>query len=127
MSMEKTTSFKSDADIRSFFKDIKARSFKPRYKVQHLKLGTRNLGEYDYTTITAEWFKWYHRRKNGEDNMFHIVQPPIYFVEGLPFGSPHFKRFFFKGPASLLVPIYSFSASRQEYPSFKEESELLEL
>jgi hypothetical protein len=104
----------SDDEIQSFFKDIED---KPWQKVQNPKLND----------FTDEWFKWYHRRKNGADNVFNITEPPIYFVEGLPFESPHFKRFFFKGPASLLAPIYSFSASRQEYPSLKEESKLLEL
>jgi hypothetical protein len=118
MSTEKT-SFKSDAEIRS--------SFKPRYKVQHPKSGTRNLGKYDYNTITDEWFNWYHTTPH-QDNVFlsHITKPPIYFVEGLPLESPHFNRVTIKEPASLLVPIYSFSASQEEYPSLNEP-ELLKL
>jgi hypothetical protein len=107
------TDFMSIDEIQSFLKDI---TDKPWQKLQKPKLND----------FTNEWFNWYHRRKNGEDNVFRNAKPPIYFVEGLPFESPHFKRFFFKGPASLLVPLYSFSASLQEYPSL-EEPELLDL
>jgi hypothetical protein len=112
----KTTGFMSEADIESFFKDIKD---KPWQKVPDPKL-------YDYTD---EWFKWYHTRANGADNVFlsDINKSPIYFVQNLPFESPHFKRVTIKEPASLLVPIYCFSASREEYPSLKGQPGLLQL
>jgi hypothetical protein len=116
MSTEKA-GFKSDADIRSFFKDIKNQQ--QWQKVPDPKL-------YDFTD---EWFKWYHTRANGQDNVFlsRITKPPIYFVQVPPFESPHFKRVTIKKKASLLVPLYCFSASEEEYPSLKEESKLLEL
>jgi hypothetical protein len=114
MSTEET-SFKTKGEIGSFFPDIKEKPWKEPDPKLH-----------DYTD---EWFKWYHTRANGADNVFvsDITEPPIYFVQNMPFESPYFKRVTIKERASLLIPIYWFSASREEYPSLKGEPELLEL
>jgi hypothetical protein len=137
MSTEKrrNENFKTETEIQSFFRGIKNSSLKRWYKVKPTRLGHRSPHDYDrytnlsngnfnYDTITDEWYKWYLRRGNGQDNISQFGD--IYFLEPLPFQKPYFRRIIMKQEASLLVPIYSFSASSEEYPSLKE-SELIEL
>jgi hypothetical protein len=132
--------FMTEAEIRSFFKGVKAGSLKHWYKVQGPKLSgqgrqtysryTKFLnGMYNYDTITDEWFKWYLKRSDGQDNvsLFNATNSQsIYFVEAMPFQRPYFRRITMEQKASLLVPIYSFSASSEEYPSLNP-SQLIEL
>jgi hypothetical protein len=135
----KNEDFMTEAEIQSFFKGVKERFLKRWYKGQGPKSRRQGPhtynrytklvnGMYDYDTITDEWFKWYLKRNNGQDNvfLFDITTPSIYFVEALPFQRPYFRRITMKQKASLLVPIYSFSASSEEYPSLNP-SQLIEL
>jgi hypothetical protein len=119
--------FMTEAEIQSFFGGIKNSSIKRWFKAQPLKASRQGqpnynrydklLNGYDYDTITDEWFKWYING-NRQNNVSRFGNPPfIYFVEALPFQRPYFGRITMKQEASLLVPIYSFSASSEEYPS----------
>jgi hypothetical protein len=135
----KNEGFMTETEIQSFFKVYKS-SVKRWIKVQPLKAGHKSPsqynrytklldGVYDYDTITDEWFRWYLKRNNGQDNVFQfgVSHPPIYFVEALPFRRPYFRSIKIKQRASLLVPIYSFSASSEEYPSLVQSGRLLDL
>lgn len=132
MNLEKRINedFMTEAEIQSFVKGVKKSSLKQWYKVQPLKAsrqGQRNYGRYtkllngsnDYDTITDKWFNWYLKKNNAQENVFQFGNSPpiIYFVEAQPFERPNFIRITMKQRASLLVPIYSFSATSGEYPS----------
>lgn len=96
--------------------------------------------KFDCETITDEWFKWFYtsdskiespnnlgnlredRSLNGDKNMYLYENDglSVYFINSLPFQRPYFKRIVMKKRASLLVPVYSASASFEEYPSCKD-------
>src|SRR5687768_15858006 len=122
--------FKTEVEIQTFFATVKARSPKRWYNAQSSKLSryTKFLnGMYDCETITDEWFKWYFSRKDAQKNFFEFnaTSPSIYFVEPLSFQRPHFTRITMEQQSSLLVPMYSFSASLEEYPSQEPNSKRL--
>jgi hypothetical protein len=97
--------------------------------------------DYDINAIVDEWFKWYLSIPTTENPianlgtyfqyantyLFNKNNTLVYFVAVAPFQKPDFRRIIMTRKAALLVPVYKFHASRQDYPSLQNEDALIKL
>ena len=80
--------------------------------------------------IIDDWFNWYYgsSKKVGDADTADgkLSGSGVYFINPVPFQEPYFKRITMEKGQSLLVPVYSASASSKEYPSLKKFEDLSE-
>jgi hypothetical protein len=109
--------FMSDSEIKDFLSTgskVSELGYKEDHKVEE---------EVD------EWFQWYYASSNKIDNVDStnekISSKGVYFIYPQPFQKPYLKRITMGEGQSLLVPVYSASASKKEYPSCEDLSEVV--
>ena len=75
------------------------------------------------------WFQWYYESSKQIDNVDNtnekISSKGVYFINPQPFQKPYLKRITMEEGQSLLVPVYSASASKEEYPLCEDLSEVV--
>jgi hypothetical protein len=80
--------------------------------------------------IIDDWFNWYYgsSKKIGDADTanWKLSGSGVYFINPVPFQKPYLKRITMEKGQSLLVPVYSASASSKEYPSLKTVEDLSE-
>lgn len=116
--------FKTESQIESFL-GSKAKSFEEWYK---------NTSKNDELTtiqqMTDDWFRWYYgsSKKLGEadDTNWKLSSNGVYFIRPEPFQRPYLKPITMERGQSLLIPVYSTSASKKEYPSCQNLSKVVE-
>jgi hypothetical protein len=76
-----------------------------------------------------DWFQWYYTSSKKMDNVNNtnetISSKGVYFICPQPFQKPYLKRITMEEGQSLLVPVYSASASKKEYPLCEDLSEVV--
>lgn len=97
--------------------------------------------KYDINAIVDEWFRWNLSIPTTENPianlgtyfqyantfLFNKNNTLVYFVAVAPFQKPDFRRIIMTRKAALLVPVYKFHASRQDYPSLQNDDALINL
>lgn len=106
--------------------------------------GVNKIGsgeKYDINAIVDEWFRWNLSIPTTENPianlgtyfqyantfLFNKNNTLVYFVAVAPFQKPDFRRIIMTRKAALLVPVYKFHASRQDYPSLQNDDALTNL
>jgi hypothetical protein len=99
--------------------------------------------DYDYDNLADEWYKWFLRtpaplsvyanpdEEYGEDDRNTLSFPDkdafVYFGAAAPFRNPDVRRIIMTNQLPLFLPIYNVAASLQQFPSAKNEKNLLNL
>jgi len=98
---------------------------------------------YDYDNLADEWYKWFLRTpaplsvyanpegEYGEDDRNGLAFPEenafVYFGAASPFRNPDVRRIHITKRAPFFVPVYNVAASLEQFPSKRNEKNLLEL
>lgn len=105
----------TDADLDDFLK-LKLDLFQPWYKDSNVKDEDMDAL---FRELIDDWFRWFYassKKLGVADNTDGtITTEGVNFINPTPFQKPYVKRITLEGEQSLLVPVYSASASEREY------------